>query len=53
MTLSLVAEVTSHCCVVEGLIAGAAKVSSFSNTQSSIISIYFVVLVKKVTFLIV
>ena len=35
MTLSLVAEVTSHCCVVEGYIAGAAKVSSFSNTDNS------------------
>ena len=35
MTLSLVAEVTRQICVVEGYIAGAAKVKSFSNTDNS------------------
>ena len=51
MTQSHVAEVTRQICVVEGEIAGAAKVKSLSNTDNSKLQLKIVLVARVSTFL--
>ena len=51
MTQSHVAEVTRQICVVEGEIAGAAKVKSLSNTDNSKLQLKIALVARVSTFL--